>query len=603
MRRVTIAWLMDTVAQVREKIDVTALISEFIPVKRAGRNFNALCPFHNEKSPSFVISPERQIWHCFGCGKGGDCFTFLMEYERLEFVEALRILAKKANIELNESSFDKNITSQKDKLYKINRLAAEFYHYVLTKHNVGKKALGYLENDRKINAGVINTFFLGYSPLSGQALCNYLLQKKKYLKDDIIAAGLGYERNGRMVDFFINRLMFPLTDHRGNIIGFSGRVMDAEVKISKYVNTRETLIYHKGNVFFGLDTAKDEIKKEGKAIVVEGEFDVISSFQNGIKNVVAIKGTALTEAQVALLARFAQKVALCLDQDSAGQEAIKRSLVLLEKKGMTTSVIVPPGGKDADEALKTDPYAFKKAVQHDVGIYDYLLDRALNRFDKKTADGKKKISEELLNFFSSIENEIVKEHYLRRLSTELDTSYESIVRQEEKISKKEISVVPTASGFKEKRKREEILEEYLVALCVQNENPALLMREISPVLEGFTFTAQSYQKILSVLNEFATENSKFDHMEFGKKLPTELVAAFDTCFLLPTPNFQNGTEEIDEVKKVAQELRTTYIRLHIKNIGTQIKEKEKSGDDAEVEGLQRELDHYASMLRGSPTTN
>ena len=429
---------MDEVAQVREKIDIVALISEYIPLKKAGRNFKAPCPFHNEKTPSFVVSPERQIWHCFGCGKGGDCFTFLMEYENLEFAEALRILAQKAGVKLATSIFSKRESSKKEKIYSLNHIVSDFYHYVLTKHPIGKIALSYLLKTRKIDPRLIETFNLGFSSREGTALSSYLMNKKKYSKQDLVEAGISFIREGRVVDFFRNRIMFPLFDQRDNIMGFSGRIIDDRGGVdSKYVNTKDTFVYHKGSVFFGLNLAKDEIKKTGQVIVVEGEFDVISCFSIGIKNVIALKGTALTENQATLISRYVPKVTLCLDQDEAGFEAIVRSLPSLEKKGLTTTIIQLGKFKDPDEAIKKDPVFFKKSVKNDIGVYDFLLEHFLNAFDKTSALGKKKIAENLLPLIGGIENQIVKEHYLKILSSALDTSFENLVFEMEKILKKE----------------------------------------------------------------------------------------------------------------------------------------------------------------------
>jgi DNA primase len=416
---------MDQVSQIRDQVDIVALIGEYITLKKAGRNFKSPCPFHNEKSPSFVVSPERQIWHCFGCGKGGDCYTFLMEYEHLEFPEALRALAKRTGIELQQSEFESSTSSKKESIYHLNKLAAEFYHFILMNHKAGEKAREYLK-ERNVSEKVLKSFLIGYAP-SGAALSSYLLQKKKVNKEDLIESGLVTDRGYQVRDFFWDRIMFPLFDHRDNIMGFSGRILTAESTGPKYINTRETLVYHKGDMFFGLNMTKEAIKKENQALLVEGEFDVLSCFQNGVPNVVAVKGTALTERQVALLGRFAQKITVCFDGDRAGQEAIKRSLPIIEKKGLNTTVVVIPGGKDPDESIKNDPTAFKIAVKNDIGIYDYLLSSTLKNYDKASLEGKQKISEDLLPLFSSIQNEIIKEHYLKKVSTELDTTYERIL--------------------------------------------------------------------------------------------------------------------------------------------------------------------------------
>ncbi|MDE2025562.1 MAG: DNA primase, partial [Patescibacteria group bacterium] len=469
---------MDQVAEVREKTDIVALINSYVPLKKMGQNFKAPCPFHNEKTPSFVVSPERQIWHCFGCGKGGDCFTFLMEYEHMEFPEALRFLADKAGVILVQKGFDSVGNTKKEQLYKLNALAAEFYHFLLTKHTVGKLALSYVEN-RKIKPQTIETYMLGYAPAGGTALVRFLLEKKGYQADDLFEAGLITRRMGKLVDFFHDRLMFPLYDHRGNVIGFSGRVLTPINDGSKYINTRETVVYHKGSVFFGLNSSKEAIKKENQAIIMEGEFDVIAAFQEGITNTVAIKGTALTEEQVNLISRFANKITMCLDSDSAGQEALKRSLPILERKGVTTTVIQIPGGKDPDEAIKTDPLAFKKAVRKDVPVYDVLIDLALQKYDPDSAEGKKQIGGEVLPHIAHITNEIVKEHYLNLLARRLNTSYETLTRELDRLAKKEVIKADPVMLNKTQRPREDVLEEYLIALIIQHPNPPLAEKGLS----------------------------------------------------------------------------------------------------------------------------
>ncbi len=539
---------MDEVARIREKVDIVSFISEYLPLKKLGRNFKTTCPFHNEKSPSFVVSPERQIWHCFGCGKGGDVFTFLMEYENMEFIEALRTLSKRTGIELAEKGFDPGISSKKDKIYILNKLALEFYHYLLTKHNVGKTALDYLLSERKLSAAVIDTFSLGFSPNIGNALCNFLINKKKYKREDLIEAGLATYQNGRLVDFFRGRIMFPLFDHRANVVGFAARVLKStDIEGSKYINSRETLVYHKGELFFGLNAAKDEIKKTEQAIIVEGELDVISCFMQGITNVVAIKGTALTEKQATLIGRFAPKVTLCLDMDQAGFEATKRSLPILEKSGLTTTVIILPNGKDPDDVAKTDPNSLKKAVKADVGIYDFMLSKFLERFDNQTVDGKKKITDEMLPLISNIQNEIVKEHYIKKLSKEIDTSAESLFRQIEKLGKNEKPLPSFASEKKDKRTRKEIVEQYLMALIVQSQNPKEYLEKMLGKLENYEFEHPSYKKIIEKLKD-----------KIPPILPQELVTTFDIWTLLPLPKFENEEKYEDEIGKVTDELKGIF---------------------------------------------
>ncbi len=585
---------MDDLSKIKDKIDIVSFISEFLQLKKMGRNFKANCPFHNENTPSFVVSPERQIWHCFGCGKGGDIFTFLMEYENMEFSESLRTLAKRAGVELKESGFKKEEYSEKEKIYKINNQALKFYNFILTKHPAGKSALSYLLDKRKINNGIIETFQIGFSPNNSNSLSDYLIKKKGYKGKDLSLAGVSFERNGRVYDFFRGRIIFPLFDHRGNVVGFSGRSLN-DVDMPKYINTKETSVYHKGSMFFGLNSAKEEIKKKQEAIIVEGEFDAISLFMEGIKNVVAIKGTALTENQVNLLARFTPKVILCLDQDSAGFEATKRSLEAIEKKGLTTSIILLKDAKDPDEAIKKDSISFKKALKENTGIYDFLIEKTIKDSNKNSAQGKKDITDTLLPLLANISNEIVKEHYLKKLSKEIDASLDTLFKELEKLSKKNMEDKVTIPA-KDKRTRRELLEEYLLSLIIQNENPKEIIEKNKKDLKTYEFEIKSFEKILQNMFLFIEKEDVFDVKNFSKNLSKELVSSFDTCYLFPLPKFNEESKNIEEIKKVLKELLIIQIKEKIKIISDEIKEKELKNDEKALEILRKEFTRLLSEL-------
>lgn len=585
---------MDQVSEIRSKIDIVSLIQEFIPLRKMGRNFKANCPFHGEKTPSFVVSPERQIWHCFGCQKGGDAFTFLMEYEHMEFPEALRILAEKTGVKLENQKFDTALSSKKEKLYALNRLACEFYHYLLTKHPQGKQALAYVQDKRRVKPQTVETFQIGFAP-TGNALVTYLMKKKGYKKEDLLEAGLATLRGPILVDFFQNRLMFPLFDHRDNIVGFSGRVMDDSIKTSKYINTKETLVYHKGMTFFGIPTAKETMKKEGKVYLMEGEFDVISSFQEGVTNAVAVKGTALTSDQVSLLSRFVQKVVLCFDMDKPGQEALKRSLSLLEKEALTIGVLVLSVGKDPDEAIQKDVGGFRKAIKHDVPVYDFLLSQIQQQFNPKTAEGKRAIGQELLPLVAAIENEIVKEHYLTKLSQVLETSHDGLLKELARLQHPQViraTTVPT----KTQRPRQEVLEEYLMALLLQSERPKVLLSVISHMTTDYVWVTPSLQKIFGFFVEVLQRQDTFDMKGFSGILPQELLSAYDTCFLLPLPSLSGEEKYKEEARRVAETLYSAYVRAQIKKIGDAIKQKELDGTVEDLEKLQQQFTYFVSLL-------
>lgn len=588
---------MDQVAQVREKIDIVSLIQEYLPIKKLGRNFKTTCPFHTEKTPSFVVSPERQIWHCFGCGKGGDAYSFLMEYENLEFPEALRILARKTGIELRESAqWSSGIASQKEKIYAVNRLASEFYHYILMSHPAGKRAKEYLEK-RGVSKAAMQAFMIGFAPQSGRALITYLIEKKQYKKEDLFDAGLSTIRSGRLEDFFAGRVMFPLCDHRGNVLGFSGRVLNGSTGYglgAKYVNTRETAVYHKGSHFFGLSIAKEEIKKTSSALIVEGEFDVIACFQNNIKNTIALKGTAFTESQAQLIARFSPKVTLCFDADSAGQEAIKKSVQVLEKKGLIATVVIPEG-KDADEALTQNPLHFKQALKEDMNAYDFLLQKTLGSYSAQSGEGKKEITDELLPLYGVIENEIVKEHYLKKLAMAVGASYETILRQLTKTADKPLSVQEKTAAQAAKRTRVELLEEYLFAMIIQQRDPLLFIEDVEEYLADYVFVTPVLQKIMNHLKEYAKH--AFDLQTFAASLLPELKSAFDVCFLLPVAKFNSPEDARDEAIRLLKELKRIELKSKIKELTRQLTLHEEQKDEKMATQLQGEIGQLLERMR------
>jgi DNA primase len=582
---------MDQVAQIREKIDIVSLISEYIPLKKMGRNFTTVCPFHNEKSPSFVVSPERQIWHCFGCGKGGDAFTFLMEYESLEFVEALRILGKKAGVEIKKLENYQG-ASQKEKIYRLNNLAAEYYHYILTKHTAGKEALDYLKNERGLSDKLIDTYNLGFAP-GGESLSKYLILKKKFPKGDLYEAGLIAGSGNRVFDFFRNRIVFPLADQRGNIVGFSARVYGKSQEQPKYLNSRETFVYHKGSMFFGLDKAWESIKKYENAIIMEGELDVISSFKEGIDNAVAIKGTALTTEQALLISRFTPKITLCLDQDEAGFMATKRSLPVLEERGLLVTVARLSGGKDPDSAIKENSDQFKKDLKEDIPVYDFILERLISENDKQNPIGKKKITDEMLPLIGNISNEVVKEHYLKKLGDSINTSIESLQKEIDKKvkTKKEDNKIIQ----RDKRERREILEEYLLGLLVQSRKPKFLVIKVEELLEGYKFLNSSYGFIFKAMVEYLNINETLEDKKFLSKLDSGQIKIYDTLFILPIPSFEEEDSYEKELERTGIELKVMFLKERIREIGRKLKE-EKISSSEEEEKLKHEFNKMTTLL-------
>ena len=575
---------MDEIEEIRSKIDLVQYISETVPLKKAGRNFKACCPFHAEKTPSFMVSPERQIWKCFGCQKGGDIFSFVMEQERVEFGEALRLLAKKAGVTLQRYQPTKT-ESEKDKLYEINHLAAEFFHFLLINHSVGRRALNYILQ-RGITKESLEQFKLGYAPAAWDELQKFLVGKKKYLPIDLEKAGLiiSSQRSAagsqRYYDRFRDRLMFPLFDHRGNVVGFAGRLLDPNAKEAKYVNTPETVIYHKSELLYPLQITKEEIKKAGAAVVVEGELDAISSYQVGIKNVVAIKGSALTESQARLLKRFTENLILSLDADAAGDMAARRGIEIADNLGFNLKVVTLEKYKDPDEAAQKDPAYLKERLAAAEGVYDFYLNSAFKRFRGKTPAEKKKIGQELIPIFAKIEDQIVKDLYIKKLADRLGVNEESIIFQMEKLTAKSSPLTKLAEPTEEK-KRSEVLENYLLALLFQSKKVILLENpEISSLL-----SLPANLKLVEILKRYLAERKKFSSQMFFKALPAELREVFDRFYLV---DFSERVEDESwvekEIQKTRVQLEIVKVKEELQSIWQKIREKNKE----EVEEANRE---------------
>ncbi len=583
---------MDDVEKIKQKLDVVDIIGERLQLKKAGRNFKAPCPFHNEKTASFVVSPERQIWHCFGCQKGGDLFTFIQEYENVTFSEALKELANKAGVKLVASPARSDRERKQELIYSLNHLSAQFYNYLLLSHPAGKRALSYLTEKRKMTIPLIKTFMLGVAP-GNDALVKYLIGKKKYKEEDLLFAGLAFQRGRGVSDFFRDRIVFPIIDHRGNIVAFSGRALDDQT-LPKYVNTRETPVYIKGDTLFGLNLARDGIKSEGKVILVEGEFDVITAHREGITNIVAVKGTALTENQIKLLKRFTQKFAFCFDTDLAGNAAQRRGLQMIEHEGITATVIVPPAGKDPDELLNENPVSFKIAVKDDVNVYDFVINSATSESDNETAEGKKKILEQVLPFLAVIENEVIKEHYLKKLADKLGTSLDSVIKQADKALRPEQKIQETTPSAQ--LPREEILEIYLVSLIFQSQNPKLAITNVRKIFDGITLSTVSLEKVLKHLSHYEQKESTFSPKDFVASLPSELHIPFDTSYLAPIPEFLDEEHKAQEIEKIAKQVKTYSIRRNLKHLAEKIKEAENGRDEEKAEKYEREFDEFSKLL-------
>ena len=413
---------MGVIDEVKQKTDIIDIISQHVTLTKAGRTFRALCPFHSEKHPSFYVYPEQHSWHCFGCNTGGDAFSFIMKKQNIDFGEALKQLAQKTGVVI-PSKFEPGAESEeKQRLYQINQAAALYFHNLLNS-TAGEKAQSYVTG-RGFSPKTIADFQLGYSPNSWEELKKYLMDKG-YTEGELLTAGLIIEAEGKKPhDRFRHKLMFPISDARGRIIGFGARVLDDS--LPKYINSPQTPVFDKSGSLYGINLATTAIRQQNLAVIVEGYMDVITAHQNGFSNVVASMGTSVTEKQVGILKRLSQNITLALDADAAGEEAMLRGVGFENTLGTEVKVIILPQGKDPDDVIKQDAKTWQKLLEQALPVVDYTFNMVASGLDLATAKGKSLAVDKLLPIIAEITDPIRQAHYLQKLAQLLQVSERSI---------------------------------------------------------------------------------------------------------------------------------------------------------------------------------
>lgn len=590
--------------EIKSKLDIVEVIREYVPVKAVGANFQALCPFHNENTPSFVISPEKQIWHCFGCGRGGDVFSFVMEKEGLGFMETLRLLAPKAGVVLKYENQQEY--SERNRLLDILELAGKYYAHVLTTP-VGQSAREYLLK-RDLTEETIKDWQLGYSQDAWDSLYKFLKERplngKKYTDEEIFLAGLITKKEGGRgyYDRFRDRTMFPIWDVNNNIIAFTARVNPAKEKtekMGKYINSPQTKVYDKSRVLFALNKAKKAIREADLVIVVEGQMDVIACHQHGFKNVVASSGTALTAEQVALIKRFTSNVALLFDMDAAGQLAADRGIKEVLAQELNLKIIVLSAGKDPDECLRNNPEDFNLAVASAKPMLEYYFEKISSGLDLEELDNKRVVRDKMFIMIDLVINKSEQGYWLKKTSEELgffeDNIRDDFLKWQVKNSVlNNKASVPAKTGQKEviikENSREEKLAELLLALLVKspefvnysisNLEPEYLSEDFSRFYKGFIIY---YNKTASL----DYENFRLYLEEQGKgdeKLLDKLILLGEKDFY----NFEQSQVKA-EVTNIIGELKKYGRQKKIQKIQRAIARAERDGKKEEIETLMNDL--------------
>ncbi len=557
-----------TAELIKEKLDIVEFLKGYLQLQPAGKNFKARCPFHNEKTPSFMISPERQSWHCFGCSLGGDAFAFLMRYENIEFGEALKVLAEKAGVELRRVSPAEY--QQSGILYDLNRAAADFFKEEFEKAEVAKKYI----DERGLEKSTVEEFELGWAPQSQESL-NLFLLKKGYRPEDIVRAGLAFRNDrGLQSDRFRGRIMFPIHNHLGKIVGFTGRVLPQfdDGQFGKYVNSPETPIFNKSKLLYGFWKSKNAIRDEKAAFLVEGQMDFLMSYQAGVHYAVATSGTALTEDHLRALRRQTDQIILSFDSDAAGLAAGERAIDLSEANDFNVKVAVFTGFKDPAEAVKADPKRFLHLVTQARPAPEFYFEKYLPKtaFDYRNREHLRELRH-LLGKLKNIQSPVAQSFWLKELAERAGLEEKALREEFEKVRNAPSSEVresqvtetsPPARIFS----RWALLSEHILSGAVASDDMGL-------VKDCEMMLAPEYQSVYDILKSGArkSEDSSIDerlHLVLLQAVPKE-------------------SAEFEELKR---QLRQEYLKDRRQALSKVIKEAEKKGDDTRVQSALRELD-------------
>ena len=585
----------ELIEEIKNSNDIVDVISQYVNLKRSGRNFFGLCPFHKEKSPSFSVSPDKQIFHCFGCGAGGNVIHFISKIENADFKEAIGILANRAGIELPTlNNYEDNKTALlKSKVYEINQIAAEFYHQNLYKPT-SKIGQEYIKK-RKLDNRTLKSFLIGYSGNFDELY--RILKQKGFTEEEILASSLVNKTDdGKYIDRFRKRVMFPIQDTRNKVIAFGGRVTDDSKP--KYINSPENIVYSKGRHLFGLNVAKrGELKN---IIIVEGYMDAISLYQRGITNVVASLGTALTEAQGRLLRRYSERVTIGYDSDGAGQAATLRGLEILQNIGCDVRILQISGAKDPDEyVIKYGPERFLKCVEQAISLVEFKVKMLKQSLKLNNINDKIKFLNQVAKILSNVTNSIERELYVEKIANEYNVSKEAIYGEVNKL-------------IYTKNTGEKTLEKPIVKKEIKKEKQEIdsstTKRENLIIYLLINYPQESYKKIKSVISENdmkLEENQKilkkmYEEIEKGN-INIDILNYFEEQNIIDhISGIMSYDFEISDLNKCIEDVVNTYEKDKLINRRQEILDIIKNGQgfsEEELNNLEDELSNIVIKLK------
>ncbi len=575
--------------EIQDRCDIVEVISSYIPLKPVGRNFKTNCPFHHEKTPSFIVSPDKQIYHCFGCNSGGNVFNFIKEYEKVDFIEAVKMLAKKTGVKLPEyKREDTGSDSIIGTIHSVNDIAANYYSSVLEKSGDSSNARRYIEK-RGIEKDIVKKFRIGYADPSWRGLTDYLTKRGVKI-DTALKAGLVQKgKDASHYDLFRDRLIFPISDVRGRVLGFGARILDDS--LPKYINSPETMVYKKGHHLYGLNFAKTSIREKGFAIITEGYLDVITCHQYGITNAISSLGTALTQEQIRALKRYTHNVVMVYDADQAGQMATLRGLEMLLEEGMNVKVATLDKDHDPDSFIrKFGPRCFGDAIKKSKGLFVYKLGILREKFPESDSEAMAEIVKEMLVTISKVRNAVIKAGYIKELAQELDVKEEAIW-DELKKTKRGIRTPGSRPQTQGVVRKIDIppAEKILVRLMIED---AGVVNTVRDNLEPFDFKNPDIRHLVETLFGMEIEGTFIDARKLINYLE-DRVAPHVISFIVNEDmkikdKERNVSDCIKAIKKNQRDSR-------LKDIQNRLVVAQKNGYKDEARGL---LEEFNKLIKG-----
>jgi len=577
--------------QIRQANDVVEVIGTYLPLKRKGTGYWTLCPFHKEKTPSFQVNPQKQIWHCFGCGAGGNVFRFLMQYEGLEFIDAVRRLAERVGIPLALEDAPHALTrSEKDMLLALHEAAANFFHHNLLQEKFAEPARAYL-NQRQISLATAKKWRLGYSPDSWDALLEWA-KSKEFTPNQLETAGLAVRGHRGLYDRFRGRLMFPICDEQGRPVAFSGRILTDAQDQPKYVNSPETPIFQKGKILFALDKAKRSILDEKFAIVCEGQIDAISCHEAGITNVVAPQGTALTEQHARILKRYTDEIVLMFDADAAGKKAAHRSADALLAAGLVIRVAVLPGDHDPDSFVKeAGADALRKLIADAPGFFAYLLDGLLREHNPRSDRGKLHIAQQVVAFTAKVSNAVLRSACIRETAERLDLP-ETALLAELKKHKSHLHAAPVPETVPTEAMPAPPAEELLLQMMLMDD------RAIALAEQRLDRQWLSPSRAAALIGDILADRHWAGPESFLNRLKDEEASRLVSALLMRPPG---RGEPVTIAADCLATLERTWLEGESRRLRKSLTQKGLTAPEIlEIQGrildLRRRMDHIASLL-------